>query len=170
MLRNGQPLPSLGGAVKKLVAGTLVALLTTCGSPGWEDAPQIAVGLNCQGDRMIVQIQSGARFTCSDIVNTLDTYRAAFEERWGHIDLGGRVVRIYATRYLTPADGGVVVGGVTYRDAIDLGSSMLVGFPHELHHIQLGPSSADHHGWCQDFMPWEGSELGFDDRLGCQCE
>jgi len=156
--------------VKKLVAGTLVALLTACGSPGWDDAPQIAVGLNCQGDRMIVQIQSGARFTCSDIVNTLDTYRAAFEERWGHIDLGGRVVRIYATRYLTPADGGVVVGGVTYRDAIDLVSSMLVGFPHELHHVQLGPSSADHRGWCRDFMPWEGSELGFDDRLGCQCE
>ena len=156
--------------MKKLVAGTLVALLTTCGSPGWEDAPQIAVGLNCQGDRMTVQIQSGARFTCSDIVHTLDTYRAAFEERWGQIDLGGRVVRIYATPYLTRVDGGVVVGGVTYQDTIDLGSKMLMALPHELHHVQLGPGSADHHGWCRDFVPWEGSELGFDDRLACHCD
>jgi hypothetical protein len=25
---------------------------------------------------------------------------------------------------------------------------------HELHHVVLGPSSADHHGWCP-FFAWE---------------
>jgi len=36
--------------------------------------------------------------------------------------------------------------------------------PHEVHHVALGPPSADHQGWCP-FGDWEARE-GILDELG----
>jgi len=125
------------------------------------------VAATCQGDRMTIQIEQGSIANCADTVTALNAYRAAYENRWGQVDLAGRVVRIRASMYAHDNGDGTAVAGVTFDNAIELGWYALSAFPHELHHIQL--RQANHLGWCNAFVPWEADELGVDDRFGCGC-
>ena len=61
---------------------------------------------------------------------------------------------------------GKFFAGQTFWDSrtIDLCQGSLSVLPHEVHHVALGPPSADHQGWCP-FGDWEARE-GILDELG----
>ena len=98
------------------------------------------------------------------VAGSLVEYRATYEERFGPVDLNGRVVRIRAEAI--PDSDGLAHRGMTYSDTIDLQSDNFNAFPHELHHLEVGRG---HSGWCVDFEPWEEQTLGVEERayLGC---
>jgi hypothetical protein len=115
---------------------------------------------------MTVELEQGYPFDCAATLDVLGQYRAEYEAKFGHVDLTHIPVRMHATAQAL-SDGAV---GVAYEDAIDLGAGQVDALAHELHHEALGPSSADHHGWCVDFYPWEKEVLGLDEQkyLGCE--
>jgi len=81
---------------------------------------------------------------CSSVGQALDQYRAVYEERWGRVDMAGWTPRVRST---TLVDG---AAGATWWDErlIEMERHMLDALPHELRHVQLGPSSDGHSGWC----------------------
>lgn len=102
---------------------------------------------------------------CSSVGQVLDQYRAVYEERWGRVDMDGWTLRVRSTTLMDRA------AGATWWDErlIEVEPHMLDALPHELHHVQLGPSSDGHRGWCLAYYPWERATLGLDEGayLGC---
>lgn len=149
----------------------LLLLGTGCGV----SAPDIAVATTCAAGAVPVQVEQGVSVrgapeaVCRAFASTLVQYRTTFEEGWGVVQLQEEqwTIRIRA--------GGTVDTerhtGVTYHRSriVDIAEQSPETFPHELRHVQLGPGSDDHHGWCTGFEPWEERVLGVDERtyLGC---
>jgi hypothetical protein len=112
-----------------------------------------------------VQMEAGINAACDSLATAVDTFRSFYEERWGAVDMAGWVVRIRTT---PQRDGDA---GLTLHDAktLDIAVDGFVYLPHELRHVQLGPSSDGHSGWCADYAPWSKAVLGDDEDayLGC---
>ena len=138
-------------------------------------APDIAVAATCAAGTVPVQLEQGVsgrgstEAVCRAFASTLGEYRTTFEEGWGAAPLQEEQwtirIRVGGT---VDADGHT---GVTYHRSriVDLAEQSPETFPHELRHVQLGPGSDDHHGWCTHFEPWEERVLGVNERsyLGC---
>ncbi|HUM10559.1 MAG TPA: hypothetical protein VLT82_06375 [Myxococcaceae bacterium] len=170
-----------GGALTRRLLFLLLGLLACCGPVGTE-APSVDVEVACEVDGLRVQLErevawfwdAGApvsgKAACERFGVTLMQYRSIYEARWGVLSLetAGWVVRVRASTTLE--DGRA--SGRTYLESrvVDLVQGAIFGFPHELHHVQLGSDSGDHHGWCIDFEPWEESVLRLSERdyLCCQ--
>ena len=172
-------------------AALALLVLTACGG---SQGPAITVQTRCEFNGMSIALEEGAGQPTADgfatpIINAptpaevcqkagqqLQTGRSVYEARWGIVALEGWTIRIR-----TPAHWGDVkelanglesgVSGTIYRAEkfVDVSQWSPRVFPHELHHLQLGPSSGDHHGWCAEFEPWEETALHMDERdyLGC---
>lgn len=138
----------------------------------------MVVGASCARGDLRVQIAAGhPKLTgvpeldaqwCLEQAATLVQYREAYEERFGHLQLGHIPVRVQAVDDLRSvgAKGPYALSGTTYADAIELARNGIGSFPHELNHVRAGPS---HDGWCFDYEPWSEAVLGVDQRsyLGC---
>ncbi|MGZ6027912.1 MAG: hypothetical protein ACXWK5_00730 [Myxococcaceae bacterium] len=138
-------------------------------------APDIPLAASCTAGTIPVQLEQGVAVhgspasVCQAFAQVLVEYRATFEADWGGVPLQEEQwtirVRVGST---VDADGHT---GITYHRSriVDIAEGSPETFPHELRHVQLGPGSDDHHGWCRNFEPWEERVLGVDERtyLGC---
>jgi len=99
--------------------------------------------------------------------SNLTAYLQTYQSRWdGVATLPDWTVRVVAERPTQGAQQGKFFAGETFWDSrtIDLYQGSLSVLPHEVHHVALGPPSADHQGWCP-FGDWEARE-GILDELG----
>ena len=104
---------------------------------------------------------------CSYSGRFVAVWRATYEERWGAVPLEAWTVRIRAPERVDAAGHG---GLSWYHERlVELSQMHFELLPHELHHVALGETSNDHHGWCADFVPWELERHIQDERaqLGC---
>jgi hypothetical protein len=122
---------------------------------------------HCERDGVSIEVEAGARVTCEEAGATWARYRALYEERWGVVafETAGWRVRFRVERW-SDVQVGQTVWDAQQVDVL-LGNEGII--PHELHHVQIGPTSGQHTGWCSDFEPWEESAVHWDERayLGC---
>ena len=158
-----------------LAAASSLAL-AACGSHGESSsvAPprQMAAWCSFQGIRLGVDpgVVAGGT-TCERVATILGAYLEAYRSRWsGAAAMQSWTVRVVADRPTQGAQPGKFFAGETFWDSrtIDLYQGSLSVLPHEIHHVALGPPSADHQGWCL-FGDWEAREgiLEELDYLGC---
>ncbi len=144
----------------------LLLALAACPELGCGGAPDIVVRDTCTdavGTRIVVE--QGATIACPTFASAVDTYQAEYQYRWGPLDLSGWTIRI---RTGVDLDGDVTAPAYPVRTAttyhgdhiIDIVAPSLVALPHEFRHVELGPGSGDHAGWCDAFWPWERDVLG----------
>jgi len=115
---------------------------------------------------LALEVEEGVGSPCADLVVQLDGYQAAHAARWGSVETMGWTVRVRVFRE-DLVDGPGTLGGVTWWGdrVIDVYQHLPNVFPHDLHHVLYGQSSADHHGWClQGFVLWEASVVGLDEQ------
>ena len=138
-----------GDAVIRRVALALLVLLAGCGAPE-PTAPPMFVGATCQSVYgWTLELEVGLNGTCEDMRDTLGYEQGAYIARFGYLNTAGWRVRVRAHTL----NGGRA--GMTYRGDRTIDLSELGRFPHELHHVRLGPAGDDHAGWACDFGPWE---------------
>jgi hypothetical protein len=84
-----------------------------------------------------VEVETGVQASCDGLASAVDTFRSIYAERWGAVDMPGWTIRIRTT---SQRDGDA---GLTLHDTktLDIAVDGLVYLPHELRHVQLGPSS-----------------------------
>ncbi|HVP60455.1 MAG TPA: hypothetical protein VMT11_07845 [Myxococcaceae bacterium] len=139
------------------------------------------IEVTCEVDGLRLQLERGTawswdagapvtgRAACERFGAALMEYRSIYEARWGVLsfETSGWVVRVRAN---TTLENGKA-NALTYPDSrvVDLVQGAVFAFPHELHHVQLGSGSGDHHGWCIDFEPWEESVLHLSERDYLRC-
>jgi hypothetical protein len=160
----------------------LVLAVAACGGPAGIEAPSMDMEVACEVGGLSVQLERGTAWSwdagdpvtgeaaCERFGAALVQYRSIYEARWGVLSFGtaGWKVRVRAS---TTLENGKAAG-LTYFESkvVDLVQGAIFGFPHELHHVQLGPGSGDHHGWCIDFEPWEESVLGLSEHDSLRCD
>ena len=160
---------------KALIAAA--TLLTVGCGPRSEDtgvAPAREIAAWCDFQGVHLGLESGVisgGTTCARVASILTEYLGAYESRWQPVGtLPDWTVRVVADRPTQGAQPGSFFAGETFWDSrtIDLYQGSLNVLPHELHHVALGPSSADHLGWCA-FGDWEAREGILDEHsyLGC---
>ena len=171
-----KPAPSHRVRWKTLIAASTLALALGCGprseSNGVAPAREIAAWCNFDGIRLGVEqgvIDGGT--TCARVASILTEYLQAYQSRWQTFGaFPDWTVRVVADRPTQGAQPGNFFAGETFWDSriIDLYQGSLNVLPHELHHVALGPPSADHQGWCP-FGDWEASEGILEEHvyLGC---
>jgi hypothetical protein len=154
---------------------TLLCLVCSVGCSGGAHQglpPEtIAISSSCPAARGVVaQLETGVTSPCTVVVAILDNYRAAYEAAWGATGTESWTVRIRSERPTRDAAPGNFNAGETFfaERTIDVYQGSLNVYPHELHHVALGPDSADHRGWCS-FGDWEeaGGILDESAYLGC---
>jgi hypothetical protein len=161
---------------RALTAASTFALAVGCGPHGESSsmAPprDIAAWCSFQGIRLGVEpgVVAGGT-TCARVASILTEYLQAYASRWdGAAELQSRTVRVVAERPTQGAQPGKFLAGETFWDSrvIDLYQGSLSVLPHEVHHVALGPPSADHQGWCP-FGDWEAREGILEELtyLGC---
>jgi hypothetical protein len=153
-----------------------LAVTLACGprSASSDIAPprEIAAWCSFQGIRLGVEPGVLAEGTgCDRLATILTEYLQAYESRWEDVAaLRTWTVRILAERPTEGAQPGNFFAGQTFWDSriIDLYQGSLSVLPHEVHHVALGPPSADHEGWCP-FGDWEAREGILEEHayLGC---
>ncbi len=158
----------------------LALALAACGGPAGTEAPPMDTEVTCEVDGLRVQLERGTawswdgepvtgRAACERFGAALMEYRSIYEGRWGVLsfETAGWVVRVRAN---TTLENGKA-NGLTYPASrvVDLVQGAIFAFPHELHHVQLGTGSGDHHGWCIDFEPWEEAVLRLSERDYLRC-
>ena len=153
-----------------------LALALGCGarSPTRSIAPprEIAAWCSFQGIQLGVEAGVVAGGThCDRVASILTEYLQAYEATWQDVAaLRSWTVRIVADRPTQGAQAGSFFAGETFWDSrtIDLYQGSLSVLPHEVHHLALGPPSADHEGWCP-FGDWEAREGILEEHayLGC---
>ena len=161
---------------RTLTAALTVALTLSCGprSTGNALAPnrEIAQWCSFQGVRLGVEpgVVAGGT-SCDRLAGILTEYLQEYESRWEDVAaLRTWTVRIVTERPTQGAASGNFFAGQTFWDSqtIDLYQGSLSVLPHEVHHVALGPPSADHEGWCP-FGDWESREGILEEHayLGC---
>ena len=150
--------------------------LAACGShvesSSVAPARDMAAWCSFEGVRLGVEAGAVAGGTsCERFATILTEYLQAYESRWSDVaQLQSWTVRVVADRPTQGAQPGKFFAGETFWDSrtIDLYQGSLSVLPHEIHHVALGPPSADHQGWCP-FGDWEAREGILDelDYLGC---
>jgi hypothetical protein len=143
-----------------------LGFLAACAGCGGSIPDAIVIADTCTSPSGVsVQVEAGMQASCASLATTVDVFRSEYESKWGAVDLTGWTVRI---RMTAQRDGDL---GLTMHSAktVDVAVDAIVSLPHELRHVQLGPSSDGHAGWCTDFEPWEASVIGLDESayLGC---
>ncbi|HET6982580.1 MAG TPA: hypothetical protein VFI53_10575 [Myxococcaceae bacterium] len=161
---------------RTLSAVSSLALVAACGPHGESSsvAPprEMAAWCSFQGIRLGVELGVVAGgTTCERVGTILGAYLQAYESRWADVaEMQHWTVRVVADRPTQGAQAGKFFAGETFWDSriIDLYQGSLSVLPHEIHHVALGPPSADHQGWCP-FGDWEAREgiLHELDYLGC---
>ena len=150
---------------RTLSALSTLVLAAACGSHGESNAVapsrEMAAWCSFQGVRLGVEpgVVAGGT-TCERVASILSEYLQAYESRWQDVaELQTWTVRVVAERPTQGAQAGKFFAGETFWDSrvIDLYQGSLSVLPHEVHHVALGPPSADHAGWCP-FGDWEASE------------
>jgi len=164
---------------KAFVAVAAVALAAGCAprSEGTGVAPPREIAAWCDFDGIRLGVEPGVidgGTSCSRVASILTEYLGAYESRWQNVGaLPDWTVRVVADRPTQGAQPGHFFAGETFWDSriIDLYQGSLNVLPHELHHVALGPSSADHLGWCP-FGDWEAREGILDEHsyLGCPAD
>jgi hypothetical protein len=164
---------------KASLAVATLALVSGCGSrsEGNDIAPprEIAAWCDFQGIRLGLEqgvITGGT--SCARVASILTEYLGAYESRWQPVGaFTDWTVRVVADRPTQGAQAGKFFAGETFWDSrtIDLYQGSLNVLPHELHHVALGPPSADHLGWCP-FGDWEAREGILEEHsyLGCPAD
>jgi len=109
--------------------------------------------------------------SCERVSSILSEYFDAYRSDWETpAVLTDWTVRVVAERPTQGAQPGSFFAGETFWDSriIDLYQGSLNTLPHEVHHVALGPPSADHQGWC-GFCDWEAREGILEEHayLGC---
>jgi hypothetical protein len=161
---------------RTLSAFSTLVLATACGCRGESNgvAPprEMAAWCSFQGVRLGVErgVVAGGT-TCDRVASILSEYLQAYRSRWSEVDqLQSWTVRVVAERPTQGAQPGKFFAGETFWDSkvIDLYQGSLSVLPHEVHHVALGPLSADHEGWCP-FGDWEAHEGILEELpyLGC---
>ncbi len=134
----------------------LACLLVGCG------APPMHVAETCtSGQGWTLELEEGVLGPCDTVREPLESIVDVYAGRWGAPGIGGWTVRVRVQTEPTTWHG---------QSTVDLQDGMARLFVHELHHVQLGPSSSDHHGWCGAFTEWEKAYAEVDDDvyLGCR--
>ena len=161
--------PALLARLAFLVAGVLLA---ACGGSADAHASAtpdvITIGQTCGQ----VQVEQGDAGPCATSADALAQYAAVYAARWGApADFDAWTIRVRTTPLSGAPTPDVIVAGSVYyaTKTIDVSINALVVLPHEMRHVALGPSSNDHHGWCDEFCRWEWEALRFDEHvyLGC---
>jgi hypothetical protein len=147
-------------------------LLAACGASSdvLENAKpdDITIGQRCGQ----VEVEQGDAGTCATFAETLAHYADVYVARWGAPSgFDSWTIRVRTTTISGAPSPDITVAGTTYyaTRTIDVSTHSLVVLPHEMRHVALGPTSKDHHGWCDEFSGWEIEALMFDERmyLGC---
>ena len=161
---------------RTLAALLIVAFAIGCGARSTSDgiAPprEISAWCSFQDIRLGVEpgvIAGGTR--CDRVASILTEYLQAYEASFQDVAaLRTWTVRVVADRPTRGAQAGNFFAGETFWDSriIDLYQGSLSVLPHEVHHVALGPPSADHQGWCS-FGDWEAREGILEEHayLGC---
>ncbi len=133
----------------------------------------VVLAETCTADGVRIEVENGVlggfggETPCIHSGRFVSVWRQTYQDRWGVVPLESWTVRIRAAD-LVDASGHA---GLTWyeRRLIEVSQSHFELLPHELHHVRLGEPSNDHHGWCEDFVPWELERHIQDerDRLGC---
>ncbi len=161
---------------RTLTAVSTVAFALACGprseSNGIAPPREIADWCSFQGIRLGAEpgVVAGGT-SCDRLASILTEYLRAYESRWEDVAaLRDWTVRVVADRPTEGARPGSFFAGETFWDSrvIDLYQGSLSVLPHEVHHVALGPRSADHQGWCP-FGDWEAREGILEEHayLGC---
>jgi hypothetical protein len=171
-----KPAPTSPVPRRTLAALFIVAFALGCGARSASNsiAPprEIAAWCSFQGIRLGVEAGVVAGGThCDRVASILTEYLQAYEASWQDVAaLGTWTVRVVADRPTQGAQPGNFFAGETFWDSriIDLYQGSLSVLPHEVHHVALGPPSADHQGWCP-FGDWEAREGILEEHayLGC---
>jgi hypothetical protein len=144
------------------VAALVVCLLAACGVEG---APGTRDFVTPSG--VYVVVDPDVPFRPDNYAKAIDAYRAEYETRWGAVNLTGWTIHMVSATHAPVVDGTRRVAAI-YGDTLTivLGPPTLQYLPHELHHVQTG---GGHAGWCLDYVPWELTTVGVDERayLGC---
>ena len=158
---------------RTLTAVSSLALAAACGPHGESStvAPDREMAAWCSFQGVRLGVEPGVGTTCERVAAILTEYLDAYESRWQDVaELQSWTVRVVADRPTQGAQAGKFFAGETFWDSrvIDLYQGSLSVLPHEVHHVALGPPSADHQGWCP-FGDWEAREgiLQELDYLGC---
>jgi hypothetical protein len=133
----------------------------------------VTLAERCTVDGVRIEVEQGVQGglggegPCAYSGRFVSVWRRIYEERWGTVPLESWTVRIRVAERLD-AQGHA---GLTWYDQrfIEVSQLHFELLPHELHHVALGETSNDHHGWCADFVPWELERHIQDERaqLGC---
>ena len=161
---------------RTLPALTSFAFAVACGprSEGHGEAPprEMAQWCTFQGVQLGVEpgVVAGGT-SCARAATILSEYLQAYVEGWHEVPaLADWKVRVVAERPTRGAAPGTFYAGETFWGSriIDLYQGSLSVLPHEVHHVALGPPSADHQGWCP-FGDWEAREGILEEHsyLGC---
>ena len=161
---------------RSLPALVTLAFAVACGARtedgGVAPARDIAAWCAFGGIRLGVEASVIAGGTsCERVASILTEYLQAYESRWeASVALQDWTVRIVAERPTQGAKPGSFFAGETFWESrtIDLYQGSLNVLPHEVHHVALGPPSANHAGWCP-FGDWEAREGILEEYayLGC---
>jgi hypothetical protein len=142
-------------------------LLPVCACGGRPEAAPTFTG--CSANGFEVQVQDGLGFSCQDGLATVYSAQQFYGKwgKWGLPDLSGWLFQFIEAPNAVP-DLHQDATFWAYRIVV-IGLDGSKWLSHEFHHVQFGPSSANHAGWCVDFEPWEGAILGLDEHvyLGC---
>jgi len=149
-----------------LVVGVFLA---ACGAPDVHESPPDNITIEQTCGQVQVEQYAGP---CATSADSLARYAALYVSRWGApADFDSWTIRVRTTPISGAPAPGVIVAGAVYFAAktIDVIINALVVLPHEMRHVALGPTSHDHHGWCDEFCSWEFAALQFDEHeyLGC---
>jgi hypothetical protein len=152
--------------MRRALLVTLAALVGGCAgiadSTNAASMRAIVVGSECAGGDIDLQIEQGAAITesCAYWLGRLQAIEADYDARWGPVDLSGWTVRIvtHIDGPGAPSTGGRLIVGMTWWGPRVIDLVRVTSLAHEMHHVQLGPGSYDHHGWCPTFTDWEASD------------
>ena len=162
--------------VRALAPLALLALAAACGQGEGSaaDAPPRDIADWCSAGGARLGLEPGvlaAGASCDAVAATLSEYLGAYEADWQKVPaLSEWTIRIVAERPTQGAQPGNFFAGETFWSSrtIDIYQGSLNVFPHEVHHVALGPSSDSHQGWCP-FGDWEAREGILEELsyLGC---
>jgi len=137
----------------------------------WVFSVLLLVGCGeCQGPSGSVLELRASGLDCEVVQKAVADKADVFMARWGAVDLTGWTIRLVGPEEAPVVDGVRRISATNWSSrTITVGPDFLGWLPHEFRHVQLGPASVSHSGWCASFVPWElGAGLA-DDRayLGC---
>jgi hypothetical protein len=142
--------------------GLLAIIHYGCGCGG---IPEDTNFQSCTANGIQVDVPQSMASECFTMMANVQQGRQELEARFGPVDISGWRFRFVSGEAIPGHNSVTIWDG----QLVIIGGGGAEWIPHELHHVQLGPSSADHHGWCLDYEPWELATLGLDESayLGC---